>query len=193
MHPFFLFNGRRRGGSAARCDALLKTFPRDAAASFSAQVLHSRPRRHAEFHDDDPLKSFQESPHKVDLVPREGHSARTCAKTGALSSVLVWDEKPKSATSRTSFSPNQVRDVALLGFSSQTSTQEQAPVFLRWNAPRAPLCGGNVRPKYPTGPPPGLGGRPYSTVWYRQTTVYLVRVPTVCRPGQAKKSQGKSP
>ena len=72
MHPFFLFNGRRRGGSAARCDALLKTFPRDAAASFSAQVLHSRPRRHAEFHDGDRLNFFQKSPHKVDLVPREG-------------------------------------------------------------------------------------------------------------------------
>ena len=154
-HPCLHLNGRRRGGSAARCDALLKSFPRDAAASFSAQVLHSRPRRHAEFHDDDPLKSFQESPRKVGLVPREGSACKMCAKTEAPSWVLVWDKKPKSATSRTSFSPNQVRDVALLGFSSQTSTQESAPVFLRWNAPRAPLCGGNVRPKYPAGPTAG--------------------------------------
>ena len=98
VHPCLHLNGRRRGGSAARCDALLKSFPRDAAASFSAQVLHSRPRRYAEFHDGDPLKSFQESPHKVGLVPREGHSSRTCAKTGAPSWVLVWDKKPKSAT-----------------------------------------------------------------------------------------------
>ena len=147
VHPCLHLNGRRRGGSAARCDALLKTFPRDAAASFSAQVLHSRPRRHAEFHDDDPLKNFQESPHKVGLVPREGHSSRTCAKTGARSWVLVWDKKPKSATSRTSFSPNQVRHVALLGFSSQTSTQESAPVFahVRAECPsrgtRSTLCG----------------------------------------------------
>ena len=82
MHPFFLFNGRRRGGSAARCDALLKTFPRDAAASFSAQVLHSRPRRYAEFHDGDRLKSFQESPRKVGLVPREGTPRERVRKLG---------------------------------------------------------------------------------------------------------------
>ena len=152
VHPCLHLNGRRRGGSAARCDALLKSFPRDAAASFSAQVLHSRPRRYAEFHDGDPLKSFQESPHKVGLVPREGHSARTCAKTAALSWVLVWDEKPKSATSRTWFGENEVRDVARLGAKPQTSTQEQAAVFLNEDSRREPLCGGNVRPKYPRGP-----------------------------------------
>ena len=82
VHPCLHLNGRRRGGSAARCDALLKSFPRDAAASFSAQVLHSRPRRYAEFHDGDRLKSVQESPRKVGLVPREGTPRERVRKLG---------------------------------------------------------------------------------------------------------------
>ena len=74
-------------------------------------------------------------------------------KTAAPSWVLVWDEKPKSATLRTWFGENEVRDVARLGAKPQTSTQEGAAVFLNEDSRREPLCGGNVRPKYPRGPP----------------------------------------